>query len=354
MKKISLFDITNIYEKEIRKNVKNKKKLISFEKNKMSNLKEVQDVIESNKKYVCKYKIFLVFEPKIRVVMSLPIKDKLLNHVVTRSILMPKLEHFLDKRNVATRKGLGTSYGRKLLKKYMVELKSEEFFILKLDISKYFYSISHEVLKKLLKDKLDKEEYTLICSILDSTNEEYINEKITYLERKCSIPLPHYKKGYGLPIGNLSSQFLSIFYLYPLDHKIIHDYRIKHYVRYMDDFILLHENKEYLKKVQACIKEELKNKYELKLNDKKTKLVSSKEGVVFLGYHYKIRKNRVVVSLPSTVKLRIRRKIKRNYLNFYSGNLNIKSLFSSRECFLHSYKIGKKYINKKIGYYESL
>ena len=55
----------------------------------------------------------------------------------------------------------------------------------------------------------------------------------------------------------MTSQFLSIFYLYQLDHKIVHDYHIKYYVRYMDDFVLIHENKEYLEEVFLKIKNEL-------------------------------------------------------------------------------------------------
>lgn len=352
---VNLYDLKNIYEKYIRKNTKNKRKLINFEKNKMNNLMEIKNVLENDRKYKCYYKIFLVSEPKIRIIMSLNLKDKVLNHYVARNILMRNLEKFLDFRNIATRKNMGVEYGRILIKKYMNEMKKKkEFYILKLDISKYFYSISHEVLKKLLKEKLKEQEYNLISNIIDSTNELYINENIKRLKKKIKKDLPKYQNGYGLPIGNMTSQFLSIFYLSPLDHKIIHDYKIKQYVRYMDDFILIHQDKNYLKKIYKLIENELEDTYKLKLNPKKSKLVSSKEGFVFLGIHYKIKNNKLICTLPSSARLRIRRKIKKKYRNFYQNNLDINTLFSSKECFLNSYKYGISYIKKWIKYYETL
>ena len=167
-------ELLHIYEKEIRKNTKNKRKVYLFEIYKMSYIKEIENILESKNRYICFYKIFLIFEPKVRVVMSLPIKDKVLNHYVTRYILIPKLEKYLNQRNVATRKDMGVGLARKLFKKYLSKMKSKNFYILKLDISKYFYSIDHEVLKDLLKEKLNKKEFNLIRDIIDSTSVEYI------------------------------------------------------------------------------------------------------------------------------------------------------------------------------------
>lgn len=109
----------------------------------------------------------------------------------------------------------------------------KEFYILKLDITKYFYSIDHNKLKEMLKEDLN-DEYMY----------KYIKDK--YSDIRAINDIPYYLKDKGLPIGNYSSQFLSIYYLYRLDYKIVHIYKIKHYVRYMDDFILMHEDKEYL------------------------------------------------------------------------------------------------------------
>ena len=122
-------DLLHIYEKEIRKKMKNKRKVYLFEMYKMSYIREIESILESKNRYRCFYQIFLIFEPKVRVVMSLPIKDKVFNHYVTRYILSPKLEKYLDERNVATRKDMGVELARKLFKKYLFKMKSKNFYI---------------------------------------------------------------------------------------------------------------------------------------------------------------------------------------------------------------------------------
>ena len=153
---ISFVNLLNIYESEISKNVKNKKKLVKFEINKVQNITNIIDMLNRGKIGHEHYNIFLIYEPKCRLIMSLSIKDKIINHFVTRYALEAKLTKYLDLRNVATRKGMGTDYGIRLVIKYLKKLKSNKFYILKIDISKYFYSIDHEVLKSLLIDKRKK------------------------------------------------------------------------------------------------------------------------------------------------------------------------------------------------------
>jgi len=255
---INYENIINIYDNEISKNVKHKRKLEIFERSKIQNINTIINILKSNNYNGGEYEIFLISEPKLRIVMSLKVIDKVINHFVTRYILEPKLTKYLDIRNVATRKNMGTDYGIKLIKKYLeLNKKHEMFYVLKIDISKYFYSIDHNVLLNMLKDKLSFKEYNLIYNIIISTNKEYINKKINnlkeinknkYLDRIKELEeIPIYNYGKGLPIGNLTSQFLSIYYLNELDHYIVHNLKIKYYLRYMDDFILIHHDKKYFK-----------------------------------------------------------------------------------------------------------
>ena len=105
---------------------------------------------------------------------------------------------------------MGTSYAIKLLKNDIESFKKyDKFYFLKLDISKYFYSLDHEVIISFI----NQDELNLVKIILDSTNKEYINKKIEYLEKKYNVILPKYEYEKGLAIGNLSSQFLAILYL---------------------------------------------------------------------------------------------------------------------------------------------
>ncbi len=351
MKEFANLDtILDLFEQEISKNVKNKHKVYMFEKNKFQNINHIVSILQSGIYDGGKYNIFLIKEPKHRIVMALDIKDKLINHFIARYVLELKLTKYLDPRNIATRKNMGTDYGIKLVKKYIEKNKKyENFYILKIDISKYFYSIDHEVLKDMVKDKLTEEEFNFLSIIIDSTNNEYINNKIKDIKDKylSAHPnftkevesLPYYYKGKGLPIGNMTSQFLSIFYLYELDHYIVHDLHIKYYVRYMDDFVLIHHDKNVLKKALTEIENILINKYKLKLNQKKTKIVSAKEGFSFLGYTYKVINKKTLVKLRKEGYEKIKKRVKEVNYMYNKGFIDFNSAF----CSVMSYWYNRKY-----------
>lgn len=265
---------------------------------------------------------------------------------------MPKLEKYLDMRNVATRKNMGSDYGIKLIKKYMNQLKNKNFYILKLDISKYFYSIDHDVLKSLIIKDLNEEECRLICHIIDSSNEDYVYESIQKIQQK-GIDVPNYERKKGLPIGNMTSQFLSVFFLHKLDHYIVHDLTISRYVKYMDDMILMHEDKEYLKFCLEKIEYKLKQEYQLKLNSKKTKIISCKEGFVFLGYHFKLRNKRLIVRIRKETKKKIRKNINKMNYEFQNQSITFEQYFSSMNNYYDTFKYGSRFkiqqeINSKL------
>lgn len=334
--KIDFNDLYLIYEEEIKKNVKNKRKIYNFEKNKLEYLIDIKNVLENNLYNGGIYNIFLIYKPKIRVVMSQNIYDKVINHYVARYILKIKLEKYLDNRNCATREDMGLSYAIKIFKKDLEHFKKyNKFYFLKMDISKYFYSIDHEVLKTLIKDSLTKEEYNLLCIIIDSTDKEYINLKINKLDYNYN--LPRYNLGKGLPIGNMTSQFLAIFYLSKLHHYIKCNLRLKYYLIYMDDYIIIHEDKLYLKECLSKIEYILDKQYKLTLNSKKTFITDSKSGLTFLGYSFKIINKKTIIKLSYLAKKNIIKSLKRNKHLFYNNKINFEQLFSSYETYKNSY-----------------
>ena len=347
--KVDYYEIRNIYNNEINVNVKNKKRIYNFEKKKEMYFLRMYDELSKVTYNGGKYNLFLVYKPKIRVIMSQSVYDKTINHYVTRTILEPKLTKYLSDKNVATRKDMGTKRGILLLKKYIEENKKYgKFYFLKLDIKKYFYNIDHEILKSLIVNDLDKDEYKIISNIIDSTNKPYINTTI----KKLGNDLPEYKYGKGLPIGNLSSQFLAIFYLNRLHHYIIHDLHIKHLIIYMDDYILIHPSKDYLKSVLKKIEYILNNEYKLELNKNKTYIKSSHEGIVFLGYHFKVINNKTIITLSNDAKRRIRNGIKTTKYKTVNNKICFKSAFSSINTYKYSYKYqNSKYIENTLNKY---
>ena len=323
---------------EVRVNVKNKKRVYDFEKNKIEYLVYICDILNNNLYKGCKYNLFLIKEPKVRLIMSESIIDKIINHYVTRFILEPNLTKYLDNCNVATRVGMGLDYAIKLLKKYIERNKKyERFYFLKLDISKYFYSIDHEVLKGLLIDKLNKEEYELVCKIIDSTNYSYINKYIDKIKEKYNDVI-YYEYGKGLAIGNMTSQFLAIFYLYKLHHYIIHNLHIKHIITYMDDYILIHHDKKYLEYVKNEIIRILNDEYHLKVNDKKTYIKSSKEGVNFLGYNFKVVNKKTIISISKASMVKIKKNINRIRYLYDNDMISFSGAFTSVNVIKNSFK----------------
>ena len=311
--------------------VRNKNKIDKFELYKMEHVYNIYKRLNSKNYNFNKYNIFMITDPKARIVMAEEIEDKIINHLVAKYILVKVFEpKYLDSM-VATRKEKGTLYGVKLLKKNLNQMKRKynNFYYLKIDISKYFYSIDHNILKNILKKKIkDKDALNILFSIIDSTNKPYINEKIiklkwqriNYLKNSNlsnkdklikeveEIPLYKYNKGVGL--GSQTSQSIGLIYLYEINHFIKEKLHIKYLINYVDDFVIIHNDKNYLKYCLSKIKNKLENDYNLKLNPKKTRINSIKNGIDFVGYIFYIKNNKVILKLRKRNKYNFKKKAK--------------------------------------------
>jgi len=356
---VDINSILNIYDKEISKTTKNKRKIIQFEKNKMQTVEYLIDSIRDESYTIKHYNIFVISDPKFRVIMSLPIKDKIVNHYITRTVLEPKLTKYLDIRNIATRKNMGTDYGIRKIKEYLEHYKKyDKFYVLKMDIHKYFYSIDHDVLKNMLKGKVNDFEYNLLSRIIDSTGLEEINETIKkqkeYYYNVCTkrrtevSSIPYYLDKKGLPIGNMTSQFLSIFYLYELDHYIVHTLKLKHYIRYMDDLIIFDSDKHKLEEAKEKISNILVNKYKLVVNEKKTTIVEGNVEFSFLGYTYKVVNKKTIIKVSKKTVDKVIKSIKKKKYEYSKGIISFESYFSAMSTYYYSFKYGN---NRKIQRY---
>lgn len=289
----------------IRSKTKNKEKLCKYEVYLGSNIINILNILRNKKYKHSTYNIFIIREPKYRIIMSEKLNDKIVNHLISNYVLIPLIEPLLIDGNVATRKNKGTSYGLKLAKKYInkIKLNYNNIYILKIDIKKYFFNIDHEILLSKLKILIkDDDLFKLVANIIKSSDEKYVNEKISKAKNNMInknkhlnevTKLPFYKLGKGLPIGNLSSQILAIYYLNDIDHYIKEKLKIKYYIRYMDDFIIIHHNKEYLK---YCLKYIIFKLKEVKLEiNEKTNIYNLNHGVSFLGYRFKLNNKKLII-----------------------------------------------------------
>ena len=147
-----------------------------------------------------------------------------------------------------------------------------------------------------------------------------------------------YKYNKGLPIGNMTSQFLAIFYLYKLDYYIV-NYISKYMIRYMDDYIIIHNDKKYLVNCINKIEYILENKYKLKLNKNKCKIYDSINGFDFLGRKFKVINDKIICYMSNKTYKNIKKRIR-----FVSNCYKFDKYFSSISNYNVFYNI-KKYIN---------
>jgi len=144
-------NILSVANDVLRKN-RNKEKSLEFKNNLNNNLIDIKNKLVDNNYSFSKYKIFMIKDPKYRIIMSEIISDKIVNHLVSRYILLPSIEKCNIDTNVATRKGRGSSYAIEYFCKYIRQIGTDKkIYVLKIDISKYFYNIDHELLLCKLK-----------------------------------------------------------------------------------------------------------------------------------------------------------------------------------------------------------
>ena len=258
---------------------------------------------------ISKYNEFKVYEPKERIIQTTSFKDKVVQHSLCDNVLLPKMQEIFIRDNCAGQKGKGTLFGLNRLSEQMQEFYTEYGFngyILKCDISKFFYNISHEQLKDIVDYHFNYDEDIcwLVNLFIDST------------------------KGKGIPLGNQINQGLALLYLDGLDKLIKVELGIRYYGRYMDDFYLIHPNKEYLKYCLVVLTEYLKT-LDLTLNDK-TQIFPFKNGVSYLGFHTYIAPNgRVVRKLKNSNKRNAQRKYLKMSKLVINGRLNKEDFKSS-------------------------
>lgn len=258
-----------------------------------SNLIELQNELIWNTYEVGRYNIFYVYEPKKRLIMSLLFKDRVAQHAIYRQ-LNPIFEKQFISDSYACRVGKGTHKAIDRLQYWLrqTDRKKEKYYYLKLDISKYFYRIDHEILMEILERKLgDPPLLKLLEKIIKSEDTKF---GLPMGADIGDVAFDEMLEDVGLPIGNLTSQMFANLYLNELDQFCKHKLHLHYYIRYMDDIIILHHDKKYLEKVKEEIAEYLGANLHLQLN-KKTCIRPTSMGIEFVGFriwstHRKLRK----------------------------------------------------------------
>lgn len=221
-------------------------------------------------------KTFILRDPKTRKISKSAFRDRIVHHAVIK-IIEPLFEKSFIYDSCANRIGKGNIFALKrfdLFKRRITNNLQTKAFCLKADIKHYFKEVDREILLSIIKKKINCDKtLNLINLILNN----FDGEK-------------------GMPLGNLTSQFFANVYLNELDYFIKHKLKAKYYIRYVDDFVILHNSKLQLKIWKVYIGDFLKTQLKLELHPEKSKIINLSNGVDFVGfrifYNYKLLRKR--------------------------------------------------------------
>lgn len=264
-----------------------------------------------------KYVSFYIHDPKQRNINKADVRDRVLHHGIF-SILNPIFESTFISNSFSCREGKGTHKGVETLAGILRRESgngTKQCYGLKCDIRKFFDSVDHSILKNIIAKKIkDKDTIWLIDKIIDS----YISNRSNLFERK------------GVPIGNLTSQLFANVYLNELDQFMKHKLKVKDYLRYTDDFMVVSRDRKYLEGLIPEIESFLKENLKLELHPNKVIINKFRQGHDFLGYV--VRPHHIL--MRTKTKKRMFKKIKLNSENYKKGLISKTKVEQSFQSYL--------------------
>lgn len=328
MEELCSFDVLYRAYKRARVGKRKKVGTAQYEANALSSTERLSHILLTKKYVPSKFEVFYVREPKKRLVQAPAFVDKVVQHALVDEILYAEITRSFIQDSHASQIGKGMHTGQDRLKHHMQDYfrkrkgkdeaarriaglpprpQSEwdyaDGWVLKADVRKFFASINHDIVKAKLRGKVtDDRVYELMCAYIDSTD--------------------------GLPLGYQTSQLLALMYLDDFDHWVKEQLGIKYYGRYMDDFYLIHESREYLKFCWRKIEEYLAG-LKLELNGK-TDLFPLRNGLDFLGFHsYLTETGSVIRKLRRASIKRMNARIKRWERELKEGTVTKEQVWAS-------------------------
>jgi retron-type reverse transcriptase len=306
-----IFSFQNLYAAHMaaRKSKRHKKDVILFEMDLGNNLWRLNECLINREYIIQDYNKFTVYEPKKREIQALSYADRIIQHALCDNYLYPFLAKRFFYDNCACQKGKGTDFGRDRLTGFMREhykANGNKGYILKADIKGFFANIDHYVLKRKLNKAISNQDVMeLLEMIINSFNSD---------------------TGRGLPMGNQTSQLFALYYLDPLDRLIKEKLKIKHFTRYMDDCVLIHPDKEYLKFCLQQMTKLVEDDLKLEFNQK-TQIFPISEGVDYLGFHFYLTDtSKVVRKLRQSSKIRFKKRLKVMQQGYYAGTMEFDAI----------------------------
>jgi len=315
--------------REFKRGKRKKKDVQEFEFNLEDNLFALHEALAAKTYEHSAYESFYVQDPKLRHIHKACVRDRVVHQAVFR-ILYPIFDAGFIFDSYSCRTGKGTHRAVLRLEMFMRKLSKnykKPIFALKCDVKKFFDSIDQQILLCLIRNRVRNENMLwLIERIIESFEKE---------------------RNTGLPLGNVTSQIFANIYLNELDYFVKHALKVKHYIRYCDDFVILSEERKYLEATLSKINNFLIDVLKLSLHGRKIIFRKFTHGIDFLGYvvmpYYRV--------LRTKTKRRILKKMARRKSELERGEVDVASFNSSLQSYFgvlahcKGFKIRKKLID---------
>ncbi len=276
------------------------KDVLIFGYDEWTNLKELREEIYAGTYHIEKYYMFYVYEPKRRLIMSIRFRHRVVQWAIYR-VLNPLFTRSYIRDTYGCIDGRGSVAAMKRLRYWLEDAcrGAGSWYFLKLDISKYFYRVSHRVLKRILRKKIsDQRLLDLLDGIIDCPHTPF---GLPPGKSPGEVEPEEMLFDVGMPIGNLLSQTFANLYLDALDQYAKRTLGIRYYIRYMDDVIILADSKEKLRTWKDLLTDFLSSELELDLN-RKTCIRPIGQGIEFVGY--RIWGDRAVLRKRTSLKIK--------------------------------------------------
>lgn len=286
----SVISFDALYESMLkcRRNVSWKPSVKQFLLNSTGELLSMNEKLSNGTWQNSKPKEVKIYYPKRRTALSIPFRDRVYQRSINDNVLYPEMTRHFVIGNCACQKGKGTDFAMRLAKKYIRNFFANHGLnghLLQMDLTGYYYSIVHKYANE------DIERYIRPCivsMVTDVLEYQYMGER-------------------GYNPGSQMVQIVGITHPDPIDHMIKEELGIDDYIRYNDDFWLLHESKEHLEYCRERIEEELRKK-ELQISEKKTHITPLSEGFTFLGFNWRVTETGKILCFVKSESVKHERK----------------------------------------------
>ncbi|RQS22440.1 reverse transcriptase [Burkholderia sp. Bp8995] len=275
---------------DCRRTKRNTATALAFEANLERNLRHLYDELADGSYMPGRSICFIITRPKPREVWAATFRDRVVHHLLYNRI-GARFESAFIADSCACIKGRGTLYAAQRLEakiRSITQNWSRPAHYLKADLANFFVSIDKTILLDLLTPKIPEPFWRRLTELVlmhdPRADFEFRGESALMARVPPHKRLMEQPGNLGLPIGNLSSQFFANVYLNILDQRAKHQLRARHYIRYVDDFVFLHESVDWLNHVLADVTAFLPARLGVRINPRKTILQPVDRGVDFVGH----------------------------------------------------------------------